>query len=71
MTDEEIKRINFLARKSKESGLSDEEKEEQVVLRRKYIDSVLGSLKSELDNTTVIYPDGKAEKLAPKNKKPF
>ena len=33
MTDEEIKRINFLARKSKESGLSDEEKEEQRVLR--------------------------------------
>ena len=37
MTEEKIKRINELARKQKSEGLTEEEKQEQYVLRREYI----------------------------------
>ena len=46
----DIKRINELAKKSKEVGLTPEEIEEQKVLRRAYIDSVLGNIKGQLGN---------------------
>ena len=46
----DIKRINELAKKSKEIGLTPEEIEEQKVLRRAYIDSVLGNIKGQLGN---------------------
>ena len=59
MTDQEIARINELARKSKtEEGLTADEKIEQSVLRRKYIDSVVGNLRGNLDNTKIQRPDG-------------
>lgn len=64
MTNEELQRISFLAKKSRETGLTEEEKSEQQVLRRKYIDSVVGSLKVQLDNTTIVNPDGTSEKLS-------
>ena len=46
----DVKRINELAKKSKEVGLTSEEIEEQKVLRRAYIDSVLGNIKGQLGN---------------------
>ncbi|NGQ96355.1 DUF896 domain-containing protein [Brevibacillus sp. SYP-B805] len=49
VTDAEIKRINELAKKAKESGLTAEEKEEQQMLRQKYIEAVRASLKANLD----------------------
>lgn len=59
MTDEKIKRINELAHKSKTlEGLTDEEKAEQAVLRREFIDSVKGNLKSQLDNIDIKEKDG-------------
>ena len=59
MTDQEIARINELARKSKtEEGLTADEKIEQSVLRRKYIDSVVGNLRGNLDSTKIQRPDG-------------
>ena len=58
-----IERINFLAKKSKEVGLTDEEKIEQQKLRREYIDSVVGNLRSSLDNTYVVDEDGNKKKL--------
>lgn len=62
----DIDRINFLARKSKSEGLTDEEKEEQAKLRRAYIDSVVGSLKNELDHTYIVEPDGTKRKVSQK-----
>ena len=59
----DIDRINQLAKKAKEEGLTPSEKEEQARLRRAYIDSVVGGLRSQLDNTYVIDSDG--------NKKPL
>ncbi len=58
-----IERINELAKKAKTVGLSEEEKKEQAILRRAYIDSVVGNLRSNLENTYVV-EDGKEVKLS-------
>ncbi|MGL4741748.1 MAG: DUF896 domain-containing protein [Sarcina sp.] len=42
-------RINELAKKSKESGLTDEEKEEQQILRRDYIDRYKNNMRAQLE----------------------
>ncbi len=55
----DIERINLLAKKQREEGLTDEEKAEQAKLRREYIDSVVGNLRSQLDNTYVVEGDKK------------
>ncbi|QAA34040.1 MULTISPECIES: DUF896 domain-containing protein [Clostridium] len=47
--DQLIARINFLYKKSKEEGLSEEEKKEQEELRRDYIDRVKSNFKSQLN----------------------
>ena len=44
----DIDRINFLAKKSREEGLTEEEKVEQAKLRRAYIDSVKANLRASL-----------------------
>ena len=67
MTDKDIARINELAKKQRETGLSDEEKAEQAALRKAYIESVVGNLKSQLDNTYVVEGDKKI-KLEPVDK---
>ena len=63
MTDEKIQRINALAKKAKAEGLTDEEKREQQTLREEYVADFRKSLKAQLDNTVVIYPDGTSYKL--------
>lgn len=67
MTKEQIDRINALARKSKTpEGLTEAEKEEQTVLRRAYIDAVVGNLKGQLDHTVIVDEQGHRRKLKPK-----
>ena len=66
ITQEQIDRINQLARKSKTEGLTEEEKQEQAVLRRAYIDAVKASLTSNLDNTYVMDEKGNKKKLGKK-----
>jgi len=66
MDQKQIDRINELAKKSKTVGLTEEEKAEQAVLRRAYIDSVLGSLQGHLDNTYFVDEKGNKEKLKKK-----
>lgn len=63
ITQEKIERINALAKKSRTEGLTDEEKSEQQVLRREYIDAFRNSLVSQLENTTIIEPDGTERKV--------
>ena len=58
MTEEKIKRINALARKQKTEGLTEEEKQEQYILRREYIEAYKQSLISQLENTVIVEPDG-------------
>ena len=61
-----VDRINELARKAKTQGLTPEEEQERAVLRRDYIDSVVGNLKGRLDNTYVVDPSGNKRKLGRK-----
>ena len=61
--EETIQRINALYHKSQAEGLTEEEKEEQQCLRRRYIDSVKGNLKGQLDSMSIQRPDGPIEKV--------
>ena len=67
MTQEKIDRINELARKQKAEGLTEEEKQEQYVLRREYIESFKASLTAQLENTYIVEPDGTKRKVTAKN----
>lgn len=69
MTKEKIERINFLARKQKQEGLTEEEKAEQQSLRAEYIEDYRKSLRGILDNTYIQYPDGTKKKVEDKEKK--
>lgn len=60
----DIARINELARKAKTEGLTEEEKAEQAKLRREYIDSVVGNLRAQLDNTYVKKESGEVVRLS-------
>lgn len=60
---EVIARINVLAKKAKEAGLTPEELQERDRLRRIYIDSVKANLIGQLENTYIVGPDGKKTKL--------
>ena len=62
-----IARINELAKKAKETTLTEEETVERDKLRRIYIDNVKSSLIGQLDNTYILRPDGTKEKVGPKN----
>ena len=68
MEKEKLDRINFLARKSKESALTDEEKAEQAALREEYIREFRASFGGILDNTVIKRPDGSKEALKKKMK---
>ena len=63
MKKEDIDRINELDRKAKTVGLTPEENEERAVLRRAYIDSVVGDLRQQLDNTYIVDSKGNKRKL--------
>lgn len=58
-----IARINELAKKNKEEGLTAEELAERDKLRRIYIDSVKANLVGQLENTYIVRPDGTKEKV--------
>ena len=49
MEQAKIDRINFLARKSRESGLSEEEKKEQQKLRAEYVAAFRKNLVNTLE----------------------
>ena len=67
MEQHKIDRINELARKARTpEGLTEWEQMEQAALRREYIDSVLGSLKGQLDHTYLVDEQGNKRKLKQK-----
>ena len=65
---EVITRINVLAKKAKTEGLTPEEIAERDVLRKEYIADVKRSLVGQLENTTIVRPDGSRQKVTKKNK---
>ena len=67
MDENEIERINELYRKSKTAeGLSPEEAKEQKALRAEYVAAVKGNLRSQLNNVSVVNPDGSVTDLGKK-----
>ena len=64
--EEKIKRINELYHKSQDTGLTDEEKEEQKKLRQEYVESVRNNLKNQLDNINIQETDGSITNLGKK-----
>lgn len=64
--EETIKRINELYHKSQGEGQTEEEKEEQQMLRRKYVESVRANLRGQLDHMSIQRPDGTIEKVRKK-----
>lgn len=66
MLNEKIARINELYRKSKNEGLTEEEKKEQETLRKEYIANVRNNLRVQLDNIDVVNENGEIENLGEK-----
>ena len=62
MEKKKIERINALAKKQREIGLTDAEKLEQGLLRQEYVAEFKASLRAQLDNTYIEYPDGSRKK---------
>lgn len=69
MTEEKIARINQLYHKSKEEGLTAEEKVEQANLRKEYIAAIRADLQGTLNNVSILNPDGTVTDLKDMRKK--
>lgn len=54
MEKSKIDRINFLAKKSKEEGLSESEKAEQKELREEYLAAIRRNFRSTLDSIEIV-----------------
>ena len=67
MTEELIKRINELAKKSKAEGLTDAEKTEQAELRAQYIAAFRQGVKNTLNNVYIVDEQGNEKKLEKKS----
>ncbi len=69
MEQKQIDRINELAKKAKSpEGLTEWEEMERAALRREYIDSVLGNLKGQLDNTYIVDEQGNKQNCRKKER---
>lgn len=67
MDDKKISRINELTKISRERELTESEKKERQALREEYINDMKASLTGQLDNTYILYPDGKKVKVTKKH----
>ena len=68
MEKEKINRINELAKKSREAGLSESKATEQAALRAEYIAEIRSQIRGQLDNTAIERPDGTREKVSERRK---
>ncbi|MBR2315727.1 MAG: DUF896 domain-containing protein [Clostridia bacterium] len=66
MEQKKMDRISELYRKSKDVGLTEEEKAEQKELREEYIMSFKRSLVSQLENTYIVDEKGNKRKVEKK-----
>ncbi len=64
--DEKIKRINELYHKSQAEGLTQEEKSEQAALRAEYVANIKANLRGQLENISIVEPDGTINKVGKK-----
>ena len=54
MEQKKIERINYLARKAKTDGLTDEERAERAELRKEYLAAVRQNLRQTLESIEII-----------------
>lgn len=66
MEQAKIDRINALARKAREEGLTTAEEAERAALRAEYVAAVRKSLEQQLDHTLIQEPDGTRHRLPKK-----
>ena len=66
MNQEKIDRINELYHKSQAVGLTEEEKEEQAVLRKEYIESIRRNMRGTLNSIQIKEKDGSITDLGQK-----
>lgn len=66
MNQEKIDRINVLYHRSKQEGLTEEEKKEQAALRKEYIETIRNSLRGNLNNISIQEEDGTITDLGKK-----
>ncbi|WP_117169574.1 DUF896 domain-containing protein [Paraliobacillus sediminis] len=58
LAKDKLDRINLLAKKAKQDGLTTKEKEEQQKLRQEYLKNVRQSFKNEFKGMKIIDPNG-------------
>lgn len=67
MDNKAIDRINELYHKSQAVGLTPEEEQEQKRLRAEYVAAIKGNLRSQLNNISLLNPDGTVTDLGKKH----
>lgn len=67
LSKDKIDRINELAKKSKEEGLTDAEKAEQHTLRQEYLAVFRSNFRQTLDNITIVDEEGNRKELKKHN----
>lgn len=63
MKQSKIDRINELAKKSREIGLTEEEKLEQKNLRQEYVNAFRNNLRSTLDTLVIVDENGNKKRV--------
>ena len=64
--DETNKRINELYHNSQAEGLTEEEDSEQAALRAEYVANIKANLRGQLENISIVEPDGTINKVGKK-----
>ncbi|MDQ0154995.1 DUF896 domain-containing protein [Robertmurraya andreesenii] len=59
LSKQKLARINELARKAKQSRLTEEEAREQTLLRKEYLETFRSSMLNTLEGVTIVDPNGK------------
>lgn len=67
MDEHKIARINELYHKSKAEGLTSEERKEQQLLRREYVEAFKQNLRSQLNQISIQEADGSITDLGKKH----
>ena len=62
-----LDRINFLAKKNKEEGLTKEELADREVLRKEYLENFRAHFRSRLENVRVVHTQEEYDELVKKN----
>lgn len=58
LSKEKLERINALAKKAKNEGLSDAEKQEQQALRQEYLQTFRSGMRNHIEGLKFIDPEG-------------